>query len=106
MREIQNRFSVMLKAGRGSQSQAECSERLGIIQQTYSRYEKGKIPDGETLLQIAMKLGTSTDELLGRTAKQAAFDTGVNLIDEALAEVQTIKEAIAALERKLKKMKP
>ena len=29
-----------------------------------------------------------------------------NLIDDALAEVQTIKEAVAALERKLKKLKP
>jgi hypothetical protein len=28
------------------------------------------------------------------------------LVDDALAEVQTIKESLAALERKLKKLKP
>ena len=49
-------------------TQVEFADHLGIVQQSYSRYEKGKIPDGEVLLQIALKLGMSLDELMGQSA--------------------------------------
>ena len=68
MSETQKKFAAILKGARGTMSQVEFADHLGIVQQSYSRYEKGKVPDGEVLLQIALKLGLSTDELLGRSA--------------------------------------
>jgi len=62
---LSNNFAAALKNARGDRSQAEFSRLLGLKhQQTYQAYEAGRVPDGETLYQIATKLGITFDELL------------------------------------------
>ena len=47
-------------------SQGEAAQKLGIIQNTYSRYERGiREPDYATLKKIANFYGVSIDYLLG-----------------------------------------
>ncbi len=47
-------------------SQGEAAQQLGIIQNTYSRYERGiREPDYATLKKIANFYGVSIDYLLG-----------------------------------------
>ena len=81
-----------------------------------SAWEGGEyLPGGEELYKLADFFGVTVDELLGRTLAKypelisravALHDVAdQNLIDDALVEVQTIKDSIAALERKIKKLK-
>lgn len=54
-----------LRALRGARTQAEFAAFLGIAnQQTYHRYESGRVPKAETLRQIAGRIGITVDELL------------------------------------------
>ncbi len=47
-------------------TQAEVANRLGITQQTYSKYESGKINiDSKAIIQICDMYGISSDYLLG-----------------------------------------
>ena len=62
---LSKNFSTTLLELRGSLSQAEFARKLGIpSQQTYQRYEKGLIPSGEILHQIASVVGVKIDDLL------------------------------------------
>ena len=52
---------------RGSRSQAEFAEFLGLgSQQTYRNYEAGRIPKPEILQQIAVKLQLEPTDLLSK----------------------------------------
>ena len=49
-------------------SQAELAEKLGVSQQTISKYERGtREPDNETLAKLAEIFDCSIDYLLGKT---------------------------------------
>ena len=49
-------------------TQADLAKYLGCSQQTYSRYENGKVqPTPETLEKLALYFGTGVDYLLGLT---------------------------------------
>lgn len=49
-------------------SQTDVAERLGMLQQTYSRYESGKFsPRADDLIKLADAYDVSTDYLLGRS---------------------------------------
>ena len=90
------------------------AKAVGVSQPTVQRWIKGKaIPDAEQISKLADLFKLSADELLGRSVREntklnieTSDQPNTILIDEALAEVQTIKETVAALERKLKKLKP
>lgn len=45
---------------------AELARRLDLSSGTYSHWKKGKIPNGETLLNISNILNISVDYLLGK----------------------------------------
>lgn len=65
-------FSDRLKTLRGELKQAEFARKVGLAQNTYSRYESGeRIPDIEVLVRLAARLGVSTDWLLGLDSKDA-----------------------------------
>lgn len=63
---LRKNLSACLTKARGGRSQAEFARFLGIpSQQTYQRYEDGKVmPGGDVLHTIASKLGVTTDGLL------------------------------------------
>ena len=59
-------FSTRLKTLRGDAKQAEFARRFGLPQNSYSRYESGeRVPDIDTLSQMASSLNVSSDWLLG-----------------------------------------
>lgn len=59
--------------GNLSMSQAQFAEYLGISRPTVGLYEAGaRIPDAETLQNIALKCGVSADYLLGITDQPSA----------------------------------
>jgi transcriptional regulator with XRE-family HTH domain len=58
-------FSERLKTCRGKRSKADFSRFLGVSAQNYQRYESGRIPDADILLQIANRSGVPVGWLLG-----------------------------------------
>ena len=111
----------MLK--RGKLNASELGRAVGVSHVTIGNYLVGQPPKSVHLASIAKHFSVSTDWLLGlvgegmydeRGGIKPGFETALTLhdapaeylIDDVLAEVQTIKEAVAALERKLKKLKP
>lgn len=55
-------------------TQAEMAALLGCAQQTYSRYESGRVQMSyQTLDRLADYFGTSVDYLLGRTDERTPF---------------------------------
>lgn len=70
--KLEQQFSERLRKLRGKFSQAEFCRFLGLSSQaTYARYEAGRIPSGEVLLQMASRIGITVDELLtGKDPRQ------------------------------------
>ena len=65
------KVSERLKALRGTRTQSEMAEILGIAQQGWARYETGKVvPGAEVIHQICVKLHVSADYLLGLSDSQ------------------------------------
>ena len=61
-----NKVAERLKAMRGSRSQAEMADLLGIAQQGWARYETGKVmPGAEVIHQMCVELHVSADYILG-----------------------------------------
>lgn len=55
-------------------SQAELAEKLGVSQQTISKYERGtREPDNKTLIKLSEIFNCTTDYLLGRTNIQNPY---------------------------------
>ena len=68
MLEKKNSLAMKLKILRAEYdlTQAEVAKRLGISQQTYSKYEsKDTVIDSETITKICALYGVSADYLLG-----------------------------------------
>jgi len=72
---IAKAFAEALVKARGDRSQAEFARMLGIAnQQTYQRYERGLVPGGLVLYNIATRLGVTVDMLLtgGKVSAEAS----------------------------------
>lgn len=71
-------FSSRMKNLRGSRSQAEFAEFLGITsQQTYQNYERGRIPKLPILQQISQRTGVSLSWLMtGEGEKTPNVESG------------------------------
>lgn len=63
---MKNIFGDNLKRLRGKKTQAEMSSELGMIQQTYAKWEIGdRKPDINELAKLALHFGVSVDWFLG-----------------------------------------
>ena len=84
-------------------SQAELAEKLGVSQQTISKYERGtREPDNETLAKLAEIFDCSIDYLLGKTdirnpykdfiekAKEQYGPRGKKQAEELLQTIQSL----------------
>jgi transcriptional regulator with XRE-family HTH domain len=68
---MRNTLCERLKTLRGSRSQAEFANEMGIKQQTYANWENGqREPDIEKLLKIALHNGVTSDYLLGLVSEK------------------------------------
>ena len=89
-------------------SQEICAQKLGVVRQTISKWEKGlSVPDADMLIRIADLFDTSVSELLGSKIEQ---EENVNeiavqlaLLNEHLAEnARMRREAIAFIKKAAK----
>ena len=72
-------------------SQEELAEKIHVVRQTISKWEKGlSVPDADLLIRLAEALDTSVSTLLG-TAVEPAEAT----------EIQQLSERLALLNREL-----
>jgi len=58
-------FGERLRALRGQHSKAEFARLLGLSAQDYHRYEDGRMPRADTLMEIAKRRGVAVDWLIG-----------------------------------------
>ncbi len=96
------KFSQSLRTARGARSQAEFARFLGIKhQQTYQAYEAGRVPDGETLYQIASKLDVSIQELVTgqrSLSEETQFTIIIHLMTDAMTWIQLLQLTKAIME--------
>jgi len=84
-------FCAKLRQLRGNHSQAEIAKSLGLLQQTYARWEQGiRKPDIQELTAIAIRFGVSSDWLLGLTEKQPSLAEPVKPCAECLKKDEAI----------------
>ena len=83
-----------LRKARGL-SQEELAERIHVVRQTVSKWEKGlSVPDADLLIRLAETLDTPVSALLGD-----AVET------EGIPEVQQLSEKLAAVNQELAQQK-
>jgi len=95
---IKNLAKLRKEAG---MSQLELAEKLGVSQQTVSKYERGiREPDNATLVKLSEIFNCSIDYLLGRTNIKdpietiAAHHDGEEWTEEELEEIERFKEFV------------
>ena len=83
-----------LRRARGL-SQEELADRIHVVRQTVSKWEKGlSVPDADLLLRLAEVLDTPVSTLLGDT-----------VVPEDIPEVQQLSEKLARLNEELARQK-
>ena len=94
---------------RGSATQSEFANSIGVIQQTYAHWELGvRQPKLQELIRLAQHFGVSTDWLLGLTdikvqLQNANIESGLQLrCASAERELQRYKAAFAKITKSLK----
>ena len=85
-------------------TQEEAAERLHVVRQTVSKWEKGlSVPDAEMLARIAELYEVSASELLGSPAPEAAPETAADF--SALAEqLARINEQLVVRNRRSRRV--
>lgn len=84
-------------------SQDELAERVHVVRQTVSKWERGtSVPDADSLVALARALGVSAAELLGESAmvekKPDDLAWATSLLDERIAsESQRLDRLVRAL---------
>ena len=76
-------------------SQEELAEKLHVVRQTVSKWEKGiSVPDADLLIRLAQVLDTSVSALLGTSAEPVET-----------SEIQQLSQRLAELNRQLAQQK-
>jgi transcriptional regulator with XRE-family HTH domain len=92
--EVRNRFIKVLLELKGSESQRDFSERLGISQGALSYWNKGNLPTLEMLAKIAAFRGQLPEQLLAELYGRAE-PSHISVTD--LVEVMTQDQLIDLL---------
>ena len=116
---MKKKFPLRLLELRDASTQAVFSKKLGVLQQTYARWEQGiRRPSIDELTDIAIRCGVSSDYLLGLTDDPTPADkrhapgaVTVNGHGNAVANghnnavhQNTIENRVAALEAAVEKL--
>jgi transcriptional regulator with XRE-family HTH domain len=90
-------------------SNLELGKSVGLSHVSIGNFLDGQLPKSEYLAALAEFFGVSTDWLLGRDAEMTPpalhENTPEYLLDDALAELDELKEKVQALERALRRLK-
>ena len=74
---------IKLERNKLGLSQSEFSKKMGVTQQTLSNWENGnRMPDIETIIELADLFGVSIDYLTGRTKMENRVDKQNDLLDD------------------------
>jgi len=104
-------FAERLRTLRDQQSltNAQLGKAVGLSHVSIGNFLEGQLPKSEHLHALAEYFGVTTDWLLGRdkTAAAPALREAPPeyLLDDALAELEELKEKVLALERALRRLK-
>ena len=90
---------------------AELAKAVGLSHVSIGNFLEGQLPRSEYLAALAQFFGVSTDWLLGRETAPAPAPAALResapeyLIDDALAELEALRERVEALDRALRRLK-
>ena len=86
-------------------SQEELADRLNVVRQTVSKWEKGlSVPDSEMLIRIAEVFGVSVGELLGETIQPETEKTELQQLSEKLENLNAMMAERNARSKSLMKV--
>jgi transcriptional regulator with XRE-family HTH domain len=87
----------------------ELGKAVGLSHVSIGNFLEGQLPKSEHLLALAKFFGVTTDWLVGHEPEAARPALRENppgyLLDDALAELETLKEQVQSLERALRRLK-
>jgi transcriptional regulator with XRE-family HTH domain len=90
-------------------SNLELGKSVGLSHVSIGNFLDGQLPKSEHLAALAEFFGVSTDWLLGRDTEMSPQalreSTPEYLLDDALAELEALKEKVQALDRALRRLK-
>jgi len=106
-------FAERLRALRDQKglSNVELGKSVGLSHVSIGNFLEGQLPKSEHLHALAEFFGVTTDYLLGREKSASAPVPALHeatpeyLLDDALAELEALKEKVSSLERALKRLK-
>ena len=91
------KFSDRLKELRGTRSQSEVADLLGIKQNAWSRYELGAAtPGADMLIQICTTFGVSADWLLGLSDDRGGVSPSE--ASELVTQIKSLESRVRSLE--------
>ena len=86
-------------------SQEELAEKLSVVRQTVSKWEKGlSVPDSEMLIKLAEVFDVSVSDLLGETIPPAVEKTELQQLSEKLENLNAMMAERNARSRTLMKI--
>lgn len=84
-----------LKSMRGSRTQQEIADKLGVSRARYSHYETGRVePDNDLLAKMATVLNCTSDYLIGKSDEPTLTESQYN---EALVEYEDLIKELEPL---------
>jgi len=107
-------FAERLQALRDERklTNAELGKAVGLSHVSIGNFLDGQLPKSEHLMALAKFFGVSTDWLLGRETEASSAPARVlrenppgYLLDDAIAELEALKEQVQSLERALRRLK-
>ena len=105
-------FSERLRSLRDKQglSNLEIAKSIGVSHVSIGNFLEGQLPKSEHLMALAKYFGVTTDWLLGHDSSSAEPSAlheqpPEYLLDDALAELEELKEKVQSLERVLLRLK-
>jgi transcriptional regulator with XRE-family HTH domain len=84
---------------------AQLAKEVGLSHVAIGNFLDGQLPKAEYLIALADFFGVSTDCLLGRDNKSIGDVVKTSPMNEALAEMEGVKEKVQSLDHVLQKLK-
>jgi transcriptional regulator with XRE-family HTH domain len=90
-------------------SNPELAKSVGLSHVSIGNFLEGQLPKSEHLMALARFFGVTTDWLLGNEAESSPTvlreEAPEYLLDDALAELDALKEKVQSLDRALRRLK-
>jgi transcriptional regulator with XRE-family HTH domain len=104
-------FAERLRALRDQRglSNLELGKSVGLSHVSIGNFLEGQLPKSEHLVALSKFFGVTTDWLIGHESESAPAalreEAPEYLLDDALAELEALKEKVQSLDRALRRLK-